>query len=127
MEEKKILIADDDEQFLQIIADKLRSVGFSVLAVADGEEAVSMSMAEHPDLLLLDILMPKMGGLEAMQKLREADEWGKQVPIFLVTSVDPDDTVLKAVADNKPTYYLMKGELDLNQMVEKIKEQLHLS
>ncbi len=124
---KKILIADDDESMLQIMADKLRSEGFSVITVKNGKEAVSMSVAELPDLLLLDILMPEMGGLEAMRKLREVGEWGKNVPIFIITNVDPDDKTIKAVADDKPTYYLMKGRLDLNEVVSRIKEQLGLA
>lgn len=123
-EVKKILIADDDESFLQIMADKLRSKGFVVVAVKNGKEAVSMATAELPDLLLLDILMPEMSGLEAMKKLRTVGEWGKNVPIFIVTSVDPDDKTIRAVADDKPTYYLMKGGLDLDEMVSRIKEQL---
>ena len=123
---KKILIADDDEAMLQIMADKLKSEGFAVTTTRNGKEAVSMSTAEHPDLILMDILMPEMSGLEAMKKLREIGEWGKNVPIFIITSVDPDDETIKAVADDKPTYYLMKGGLDLNEMVSRIREQLHL-
>lgn len=123
---RKILIADDDESFLQIIADKLKSKGFSVIAVKNGKEAVSMGTVELPDLLLLDILMPEMSGLEAMKKLREAGEWGKNVPIFIITSVDPDDKTIQAVAADKPTYYLMKGGLDLDEMVSRIKEQLDI-
>jgi DNA-binding response OmpR family regulator len=128
LENKKILVieeVEDDASIQKMLHIKFTQEGFRVLDARDGEEGLKIALSEHPDLILLDIIMPKMDGLTMMKKLREADEWGKNVPVILLTNKNVnDDEVVKGVADNKPTYYLHKSNYTPNELVKKIRERL---
>lgn len=80
--DKKILIVDDEKNIVDIIAFNLKKEGYEVLKAADGEEGVQLAMEENPDLILLDIMMPKMDGYEACKKIREK----KNTPIIMLTA-----------------------------------------
>lgn len=123
-EKKKILVVDDDAAIVQILSDKLNKEGFVPIAAADGEEGLKMAESQHPDLILLDLLMPKMDGLEVMKKLRESSEWGKRLPIMIITNTDPDENMVRAVARDKPCYFFSKGIFDLDDMIKRIREEL---
>lgn len=90
---KKILVieaVEDNAPLRKALHDKFSLEGFSVIDAKDGEEGLTVAMSEHPDLILLDILMPKMDGLTMMKKLRQGDEWGKHVPIIVLTNHSAD-------------------------------------
>ncbi|WP_313526569.1 response regulator [Anaerotignum sp.] len=80
--EKKILIVDDEKNIVDIIAFNLKKEGYKILKAADGAEGVKLALAENPDLILLDIMMPKMDGYEACKKIREK----KNTPIIMLTA-----------------------------------------
>ncbi|MBM6830107.1 response regulator transcription factor [Anaerotignum lactatifermentans] len=80
--DKKVLIVDDEKNIVDIIAFNLKKEGYQVLTAADGEEGVKKTFEENPDLILLDIMMPKMDGYEACRKIREK----KHTPIIMLTA-----------------------------------------
>ncbi|MEA5056840.1 MAG: response regulator [Anaerotignum propionicum] len=80
--DKKILIVDDEKNIVDIIAFNLKKEGYKVLRASDGAEGVRLTMEENPDLILLDIMMPKMDGYEACKKIREK----KNTPIIMLTA-----------------------------------------
>lgn len=80
--DKKILIVDDEKNIVDIIAFNLKKEGYQILKAADGEQGVRMALEEEPDLILLDIMMPKMDGYEACKKIREK----KNTPIIMLTA-----------------------------------------
>ncbi|AMJ42242.1 response regulator [Anaerotignum propionicum] len=80
--DKKILIVDDEKNIVDIIAFNLKKEGYKVLRAGDGAEGVRLTMEENPDLILLDIMMPKMDGYEACKKIREK----KNTPIIMLTA-----------------------------------------
>ncbi len=80
--DKKILIVDDEKNIVDIIAFNLKKEGYKILRAADGVEGVKLTMEENPDLILLDIMMPKMDGYEACKKIREK----KNTPIIMLTA-----------------------------------------
>ena len=122
---KKILVVEDDSDYRSLIVDRLVASGFKVLEAPDGKTGLEIALKEHPDLVLLDILMPKMTGMEVMEKLRE-DDWGKNASISFLTNVDPDDTMIDKLSRYKPGYYfLKKAEMLPEEMVAKIKEHLY--
>ena len=78
----RILIVEDEDSMLSALADKIRQAGFAESLIArNGEEGLSLALSEHPDLLLVDILMPKMDGMTMIKQLRK-DAWGKEVKII---------------------------------------------
>lgn len=82
MDKKKILIVDDEKNIVDIIAFNLKKEGYDVITAEDGEEGVEKTFSENPDLILLDIMMPKMDGYEACRKIREK----KHTPIIMLTA-----------------------------------------
>ena len=80
--DRKILIVDDEKNILDIIAFNLKKEGYQIIKASDGEEGVKKAMEENPDLILLDIMMPKMDGYEACKKIREK----KNTPIIMLTA-----------------------------------------
>ncbi len=79
---KKILIVDDERNIVEIIAFNLKKEGYEVLKASDGVEGVALALSENPDLILLDIMMPRMDGYEACKKIREK----KATPIIMLTA-----------------------------------------
>jgi two-component system, response regulator PdtaR len=88
----KVLIADDDLLVRTMLADLLAELGHAVVAAEDGAQAVSLCTREKPDLLILDFLMPKLSGLDALQALRER---GVRIPAVLLTAIS--DGSIRAV------------------------------
>ena len=126
MDKKKILIVEDEEEVTRAISDAFINQEFTILKAFDGEQGLSVSLKEHPDLILLDILMPKMDGMIMLQKLRE-DEWGKTAPVIILTNVNPNtSSVINSVLQNEPAYYLIKSDVKLEGIVEKVREVLKM-
>ena len=80
--DRKVLIVDDEKNIVDIIAFNLKKEGYQVITASDGEEGVEKTFSENPDLILLDIMMPKMDGYEACRKIREK----KHTPIIMLTA-----------------------------------------
>ena len=94
-----------------------------VSTAKNGREGLKAALRGHPDLILLDNLMPEMDGMTVMKNLRK-DSWGKNVPIFILTALDVNDENLKQLEEDKPTYYLVKGLIGLDDILQKVKETL---
>lgn len=117
---KIILIAEDEAPLLKVLTDTLNENGFDTIQAKNGIEGLKFALEKHPDLILLDILMPQMDGLTVMNKLR-AETWGKTVPVIFLTNVSPDsDASLQAIMQYQPAYYIMKSNIQIDQLLEKI-------
>jgi DNA-binding response OmpR family regulator len=127
MDNRKILVVEDEESMQKAISEAFVNQSITVLTANDGEEGLSIALKEHPNLVLLDILMPKMNGMEMLQKLRD-DEWGRTVPVIILTNVNPNaNSVISSVLQNEPAYYLVKSDVKLEGIVEKVKEVLKIA
>ncbi len=123
----KLLIVEDEEITLVPLVDKFTKEGFEVKVARNGEQGLEMAAAEHPDLILLDIVMPRMDGMTMMARLRESSSWGASVPIILLTNLSADDKIMKGVVQNEPSYYLVKTDWTLNDVVAKVRERLGMT
>ena len=120
-----IEVVEDDASLRNVLRDKLNNEGFNVLEAKNGGEGLAVALREQPDLILLDILMPDMDGMTMMKKLRQENEWGKKVPIIILTNLSADDEKInQAIAENEPAYYLVKSNYTISDLIEKIKERL---
>jgi len=120
-----ILIVEDDPVMRRTLADNLISEGFKILQAKNGAEGLMIALERQPDLILLDILMPRMDGLTMMQKLRAKNAYGKKTPVILLTNLSPDeDKIMKRITENEPAYYLVKTDWKISEVIEKIKERL---
>jgi DNA-binding response OmpR family regulator len=87
---KKILLIDDETEFVEMVAFRLAKVGgYTVITAADGEEGLQKARADHPDLILLDIWMPKKDGYQVMHELHNSTETACIPVIFLTASAAP--------------------------------------
>ena len=84
-EPKTILLADDEEALHKVLGKRLQLWGFQVLPAMDGQEAVQLAKTQHPDLILLDVMMPTLNGLDAAHQLKQ-DPATSRIPIILVTA-----------------------------------------
>ena len=84
-EQPVVLVADDEEEILELIVFRLEHSGYTVLQAHDGEEALDLARSSRPDLAVLDVMMPKLDGFELTQRLRD-DEATSKMPIILLTA-----------------------------------------
>jgi len=94
---RKVLIADDEQNIVISLEFLLRREGFEVLVAGDGEAALQMVAEHHPDLVLLDVMMPKRNGYEVCQRMRERPEW-RGIKIIMLSAKGRDVEVSKGVS-----------------------------
>lgn len=119
---KKILVVEDEEAMRTALSDMIGFEGFTILGAKDGVEGLALARAEHPDLILLDILMPNMDGLEMLRELR-ADEWGRKVPVIVLSNVGEKEEIAQAVESNVFDYFV-KTDIKITEVIAKIREKL---
>ena len=121
-DKKTILVVDDEKDLRDAIATALSYEGFEILTAADGEEGLACALEKQPDLIFLDIMMPKMDGVELLKQLR-ADSWGKKVPVIVMTAIDSMEKVAE-VLEQGGNEYLTKSSITLSAIVQKAKDRL---
>lgn len=119
---QKILIIDDNQSLRDALRDGLTSVGFEVIEATDGDEGLAAAYTNKPDLILLDIMMPKMNGYQVLKLLR-ADAWGKDVKVLLLTSLDDISNIAQGV-ELKSNEYIIKSNESLQSILKKVKQHL---
>ncbi|HSW85811.1 MAG TPA: response regulator [Candidatus Saccharimonadales bacterium] len=118
----KILIVEDDEALLEILSDRFKGEGFDVFVAKDGEQGLQMALDKEPDVILLDILMPKLDGLSMLKQLR-ADERGKKMRVIVTTNVNDSKEVHEALALGARDF-LVKSDWILSDLVDSVNRQL---
>ena len=88
-----ILVVDDSEDNVEIIRAMLRPSGYDTKIVHNGEEALQAARTDHPDLILLDVMMPGLSGIQVLEKLRETPQTSR-IPVILVTARTQDEDVI---------------------------------
>ena len=119
----KILLIEDDKIQAEVYLSRLLQEGYTSTWAKDGEEGLKMALENQPSLILLDIKMPKMDGLTVIQELRK-DDWGKKVPVIILTNLNPSDEITNNISKNSPAYFLLKASISLDDLIEKIEETL---
>jgi len=122
-EHKVVLLAEDEKDLSDALTTALTDDGHEVIVAADGEEALALAFERHPDLILLDIHMPKKTGKEVLEELR-VDTWGATAKVLILTVLDDIKTVTSM--DRLGGYdYLIKNDWKLVDLVTKVREKLH--
>ena len=117
-----ILVVEDDKSISNVLRDKLTIEGFNVLQAYDGQIGVEIALREHPDLILLDILMPVMDGITVLKNLQK-DAWGKMARIIMLTNLADNENISMAIA-NGSNDYLVKSNWSMKDLVSKIRKRL---
>ena len=126
METKKILIVEDEKPVLHALVDKFVAEGFEVIKAENGAEGVALAEQHKPDLILLDLIMPVMTGLQALSKIRGENDYGKTVPIVILTNLDPNEKIMDEISHHQPSSYIIKSDMKIEEVVHKAKELLKI-
>lgn len=121
-EDKKILIVDDDITLREMYEERLKYDGFVVIGASDGEEAVQKIKQEMPSLILLDVMMPKMNGIDVLRTIR-CDDNTKHIPVIILTALIQEIDKLKTLMNEKDGY-LIKSEQMPKEVLAKVHEIL---
>lgn len=121
-EQKKILLVEDEEIIYNLLQKKLKGAGYEVKIAKNGEEALDSLEEEKPDVLLLDIVMPKKGGFEVMEEMQEKDGL-EGIPVIVISNSGQPvelDKAKKLGADD----WLIKTEFDPDEVIEKVGQSI---
>jgi DNA-binding response OmpR family regulator len=119
---KKILVIEDEASLLKVLNTKISSEGFEVLQARNGEEGLKLALKEHPDLILLDIVMPKMDGMTMLEKMKE-DKWGKDAKVIILSNLSEAEKTADILNANIKDF-LVKSDWSINDLMKKIKKEL---
>lgn len=120
-----ILTIEDDADLREAITTALSQAGYRALAADNGAAGVTLALAEHPDVILMDIMMPQLNGHQAVEKIRN-DPWGKQAKVIFLTSLSGAEDVVAAVKSGSEDY-IVKSHTSLAEIVRKVREVLYSS
>ena len=119
--QQKILIVEDSSLLRAVMHDALESGGFIVMEAANGKEGLETALREHPDLILLDLMMPVMDGMTAYKLLRN-DAWGATIPVIMLTA-SKESTMMTWLSAEKLDYF-NKDEWMSDEVVARVKQRL---
>ena len=120
----KVLVVDDDPDAVELVASMIGPVGFEVIRAYGGEEGISKSFSEHPDVLILDLMMPDVSGFDVVSRLK-TDPETRNIPIIICTSRDPtSEDIIRLRSD--VVSVMCKGEFAREELVNEIKKSAQL-
>lgn len=119
---KKILLIEDEAALQKTLGQALRNIGYDVKSALDGEIGLRLAKEEKPDLIMLDLMLPKMHGLDVLKNMRDQEET-KEIPVVILTNLENVAEVERAI-ELGATTYLIKSNYNLDEVVTKIKKVL---
>lgn len=119
---KKVLFIEDEPTLQKTVGHILEQEGYEVINATDGEMGLAKAKDVIPDVILLDLILPKMDGFEVLAGLKK-DPATKEVPVLVLTNLESAKDVERALALGA-TNYLVKANYELEEVVEKVKESI---
>jgi CheY-like chemotaxis protein len=120
---KKILLVEDEFFIRDLYERYLTKNGYEVISAIDGEDGLNKAKENKVDLILLDIMMPKLTGMEVLKKIKTEDNISKDTPVYLLTNLGPE-SIIKEAFKLGAEGYLLKAKMLPKQIVEEIKKIL---
>ena len=122
MELKKVLSIEDDAFLSSLVSGKLIETGFSVITASTGKDGLAKAKLEHPHLILLDIMLPDMGGFEILEHLK-SDPDTQDIPVIILSNLGGRDEIEKGVALGASSY-LIKSNILPHEVAELVESQI---
>lgn len=119
MKKATVLIVEDDKNIRELYADAFGFAGIGVLKAENGQRGVELALKHHPDAILMDIIMPIMGGHEAVNKIRH-DTWGKHANVIYLTNMTDAENVIHAVEQGSEEY-IIKAQTEVKDIVNRVR------
>ncbi len=117
-----VLIVEDEEPLRKALAEEFADAGYQVYEGTDGLSGLEVALKEHPDIILLDQLMPKLNGVGMLRQLR-TDTWGATVPVIMATNMSTTDTINEAI-DAGANDYFIKSEVSVAEILQLVATRL---
>ncbi len=122
--QKKVLIIEDDVDLRNVLMDQLAKLNFQIMQAGDGEEGISILLDQKPDLVLLDLMLPKIDGFKVLERIRHYPEAGiAATKVVVLSNLWSDKDILRAQALKIDEYYV-KANTNLEEVYVKIKQLL---
>jgi two-component system alkaline phosphatase synthesis response regulator PhoP len=121
MNSKKILIVDDEEDLVETVRFPLEMEGYHVLVSHNGEEALDQARKENPDLILLDLMLPKVDGYKVCHRLKSDDRY-KHIPILMLTAKSQEKDMVLGMETGANEY--ITKPFDIRDLLKKVKQHL---
>ena len=118
----KVLIVEDEEALRKVLQEKMENAGFQTFAAKDGDEGWNMAKSKNPDIILLDLVLPKRTGFEVLDALKKDPEI-KAIPVIVLSNLAEDENLKKALAMGAEDYFV-KAQHPINEIVTKVKNRL---
>lgn len=118
----KILIVEDEDALSRVMSEKLKSGGYETEIARDGAAAFPAARKFKPDLILLDLLLPKKNGFEVLDDLKKNTDL-RNIPVIVLSNLDQDEDIKKAMAGGAADYFV-KSQHPINEIIEKVGENM---
>lgn len=118
----KILIIEDEEALSSVLKEKFEAEGYFVSIAKNGEEGLALINKVMPDIILLDLILPKLNGFQVLGTLK-ADPDKKSIPVVVLSNLGEDDSIKRAIMLGAADYFV-KSQHPIKEIVEKVKFQL---
>lgn len=122
---RKLLVVEDERSLAQALFKKFTHEGFEVILENNGEDGLSTALREKPDLILLDLKMPKLDGITVLKNLRKDDLYGKKAKVIILTNSYDVEKVGEATSLGVFDYFI-KSNSPISEIVSKVKEKLNM-
>ena len=123
LQKKKVLIVEDEKLLANALESKFRHENFDVLRAENGQEGLTMTMANHPDIILLDLMMPVMDGKTMLHKLREIPEF-KALPVVVLTNAGEVDNMRETKTFDNASAFLIKSNVNPDDILQVVRDSL---
>ena len=120
----KLLLVEDDNNLREIYQARLQAEGYDIVSAKDGEEALVVAKAENPELVISDVMMPKISGFEMLDILRNTDGL-KEVKVIMLTALSQESDKQRAM-DLGVDDYLVKSQVVIADVVDRVKQLLNM-
>jgi len=122
-QKKKVLIVEDEKLLANALESKFKHENFDVLRAENGQEGLNMIMANHPDIILLDLMMPVMDGKTMLHKLREIPEF-KALPVVVLTNAGEVDNMRETKTFDNASAFLIKSNVNPDDILQVVRDSL---
>ncbi len=119
---KKILLIEDDPNLSHSLKEFIEKEGFACAAVFDGESGIQAALQENPDLIMLDLILPKKSGFEVLSEIKQQDKL-KSIPVIVLTNLEDEKDIEKVMSLGADSF-LVKANYSLEEIVKKIKDRI---
>jgi DNA-binding response OmpR family regulator len=120
---KKVLIVEDEKPLLDALSDRIKDEGFETIKAENGKEGLALAIANKPNIIVLDLLMPVMDGKAMLKRLREIPQF-KGTPVIILTNAGEADNVRETLTLLDAADFLVKSNVSMEDIVQKIKEKI---